>query len=545
MPEDKPASGDVNISDVEAEEVNIGSIVTGHVEGDVVSGDQVAGDKVLGDKTTTIQKITQITQNVPRPFLVATGLALLLLIGLGLTNVPPIRNRFFGPAGPLKMDHPFNVAVAHFGEQDASGQVSESEDGAVLSTWVFETLQTEFDSLPVEIRNDYKPLVWHDSLTDPLVKGVDIGTVLGDTPAARKEAVEQLAAEIGAHMVIYGTLVQDEAGSNVALEFYVAPLEGEAEEIVGSQQLGAPVTLPQAIDLDDWRLRGLLNEKLTTRTQALSRFTIGLMYDLSGATEAALDIFKQTEAELTEDWDDQGEGKEILYHFIGREALTLGSAQRVGPEASYETVDAALDEAEAYFEKAIESNPDYARAHIGLAGVYYQRVQRLPREERLAAVPDIDRAIDAYQTALTLADEVRWPGVPIELEARFGLGTAYRLKGLAYRDAGFPVEAEPYFTSAGREIETILEPLAAANQERTLAAAYLALGAIYGEHAQLRQAQDDMAGSLSLFDQAGQAFEACIALENPFDQFLQEEIVKQCQLSQQKVEEARLASGGE
>ncbi len=541
MPEDNSDSHDINISDVEAEEVNIGAVFTGsHLEGDAFSG-----DKVLGDKNTFQTIIHNVTQTVPMPFLAATGLALLVLIGLGLANLPPVRNLFFGPAGPLKMDHPFNVAVAYFGQQDASGQVSESEDGAVLSTWVYETLKTEFDSLPAEIQNDYKPLVWHDSLTDPLVKGVDIGTVLGDTPAARKEAVEQLAAEIGAHMVIYGTLVEDEAGSNVALEFYVAPLEGEAEEIVGSQQLGAPVSLPQTIDLDDWRLRGLLNEKLSTRTQALSRFTIGLMYDLSGATEAALEIFKQTEAELEDDWAARGEGKEILYHFIGREALTLGSAQRVGPESAYETVEAALDEAERYFEKAIDSNADYARAHIGLAGVYYQRVQRLPREERLAAVPDIDRAIDAYEIALALADEFRWPGVPIELEARFGLGTAYRLKGLAYRDAGFPDEAEAYFSSAGQEIETILEPLAEANQERTLAAAYLALGAIYGEHAQLRQAQNDVAGSLSLFDQAGQAFEACIELENPFDKFLQEEIVKRCQLSHQKVEEARLALGGE
>jgi tetratricopeptide (TPR) repeat protein len=542
MPEDKPASGNIDISDIEADEVNIGPIVTGQVEGDVVSGDQVAGDKVLGDKTTTIQTIIQ---NVPRSFLLVAGLALVLLIGLGLTTLPPIQDALFGPAGPLKMDHPFNVAVAYFGEQDASGQVSESENGAVLSTWVYETLIAEFDSLPQEIKNDYKPLVWHDSLTDPLVKGVDIGTVLGDTPEARQDAVEQLAREIGAHMVIYGTLVETEGHSDVALEFYVAPLEGEAEEIVGTQQLGAPVTLPLAIDLDDWRLRGHLNEKLSTRTQALSRFTIGLMYDLSGAPEAALEIFKQTETDLLEDWAEQGEGKEILYHFIGREALTLGSAQLVGPEAAYETVEAALDEAETYFKKAIESNTGYARAHIGLAGVYTQRVQRLPRAERLVAVPDIDRAIDEYETALALADEFRWPGVPIELEARFGLGTAIRLKGLAYRDAGFPDEAEVYFSSAGQEIEMILEPLAAANQERTLAAAYLALGVIYSEHAQLKQAQEDVAGSLSLFDRAEKAFDSCLELANPLDKFLQEEIVKRCELSQQQIDEARLALGGE
>jgi hypothetical protein len=34
-------------------------------------------------------------------------------------------------------------------------------------------------------------------------------------------------------------------------------------------------------------------------------------------------------------------------------------------------------------------------------------------------------------------------------------------------------------------------------------------------------------------------------LANPLDKFLQEEIVKRCELSQQQIDEARLALGGE
>ena len=45
--------------------------------------------------------------------------------------------------GPAQMTGPFSVAVAEFGEVDASGQVHHSPDGERLSEWIYGGLQDE------------------------------------------------------------------------------------------------------------------------------------------------------------------------------------------------------------------------------------------------------------------------------------------------------------------------------------------------------------------------------------------------------------------
>jgi tetratricopeptide (TPR) repeat protein len=238
-----------------------------------------------------------------------------------------------------------------------------------------------------------------------------------------------------------------------------------------------------------------------------------------------------------------------LYYFIGRQALTLGRNEQAAQDSGvFQSAAAALAEAETYFKKALASNDKYARGHIGLAGVYYQRAQSQSIEERLAQ-PELEQAKQHYQQALDYA--LASPEGPAELEARFGLNLVARLQGVTYRDLDFPIEAEASFEFAIREMKTLLRPLAEEKQQRTLAQAYLALGVTLREYAELRQKQEDKAGSIDLYRQAEEAFAGCLAQGdlalggNPNDQLIKTIITEYCQPHQQQVAAVRTILEGE
>ena len=515
---------------------------------------EVQGDVVSGDKNVFLTYI----QNIPRRFMLAIGAAVLILIGLGITNLQPVQVALFPTATPTATATPtstptptpgpdrmpadsFNVAIAEIGRLDAQGQVQGSADGQRISEWIYSELQREYENSEVLKERNIK--VWHDSL-GPAEKSVELGTIGSD------EAAEGVAKKINANLVIYGNLDTGQNPATFEPRFYVSRLRGEADEIdeiTGPFQLGSSIPVELPLDKNDQVTITSLRQQVALRALAMRWFTIGFIWDLLGNTKKALETFKQAEADLTE-WANKGEGKEILYYFIGREALTLArDEQAVQNSGTFESAEAARTEAERYFQKALGSNAGYAKAHIGLAGVYYQRAQLQPSEQRLA-LPDMDQAIDHYQQGLDYALES--PSGLVEFEARFGLAIAARLKGLTYRDLGFPDEAEVYFDWAGRELAMILKPLADEEQQRTLAQAYLALGVTYSEQARLQKSQGDIAAGVDLFKQAEEAYAGCIAQGdpaeggNPHDLLLKDIIATYCQPYRQRVTEDRLALEG-
>ena len=97
------------------------------------------------------------------------------------------------------------------------------------------------------------------------------------------------------------------------------------------------------------------------RSQALFQLLLALRDDLLGRHEQALIQLKQTAGELTS-WGERGEGKEILYYLMARQALFLKRN----------------DEAEGFITQALASNPAYPRAYVVLGGVGVRRAQGLP-----------------------------------------------------------------------------------------------------------------------------------------------------------------------
>lgn len=463
------------------------------------AGDVIVANVGEGAQNVVIGKdIIQIgTLEVPAvPVIISlVVLALVAALGLWLALVPNEMptNRF-------------NIAVTEFGQLDVQGQVNRSEDGQALSEWVFMELEKEYTAFPKEID---RPVVWHDSLGF-LKERIKLGPIEGSTPEERAEAAADLAQKIGANLIIYGYF--SASGSPNAdqrqftPEFYLKEIANEADEMVGPHQLGAPIGLQLPLDPNDLTTSQYLERQLGPRTDLLIWFTQGLVLDLGGYHADAFNVFEQAEAQLQS--LDTGQGAEVHYYFKGREALFLGRE-----DATW------LEQAEEAFTRALNANPQYARAHIGLGGVYYERAQQLPPDLRMET-GDLTQAIDEYTKAVEKGPAS--PGTQIELKGRLGLGTAYRLQGETFLHLGQNDEAAQAYGKAIAQLEAVL-PLVNVDYHRLLAQGYLALGAAYqGQgHALLVQAETEQ--SQLALEKAQAAYAACItqADQEPYDTFLQ------------------------
>ncbi|MBN1994540.1 MAG: tetratricopeptide repeat protein [Anaerolineae bacterium] len=390
----------------------------------------------------------------------------------------------------------FNVAVADFGQVDAQGRVSVSEDGKNLSEWMFGEMQAEYKNWPAN-----QPVAWHDSMSF-LQKRGKIGMVQGDTPAERQQVAQKIAERIGAQMVIYGNIAVDENPPYFIPEFYIADLENEADEIVGTHQLGSPIEVRLPLDLRDQRAGNFFQENLGVRADALVWFTRGLALDLSGRHEDALTVFNEAgNSPELESWD-EAQGRRILDYFIGREALFLTR----DPDATLnETKANHLDQAEAAFKKALGNDENYPRAYIGLGGVYFQRAQSFPPPERLEN-DYLNLAIEQYSQAVAAESGT---GSQVETKGVLGLGKTYRLLGEAHLFAGNYDQALPVYEQAITSLEKgigLLNP----TQHRDLAEAYHALGAAYHGQGHIQLVEKNKTASETLFEKAFTAYDNCI-----------------------------------
>ena len=422
---------------------------------------------------------------------------------------------FFRMRGPTEMTGEFNIAVAQFGQIGADGSVQASEDGARLSQWLFERLQTETQNMGQTLNVQ----VWHDSLD----LGVRLGTIPCNAEADRCQAAEELAEAINADMVIYGNLDAGQDPASFTPEFYVAELP-DAQEITGEHRLGTPIDV--RFPLDNLAARLSVNQKLSARAAALTHFTVGLAWEFAGDPEMALEFFRQAEA--VEGWDPD-EGKEIIYLFIGREAFIL-----------WEHGEDREAEAREAFEQALALNPDYARAHIGLGNVYGELAERLlsARQDNLQEVhANVDQAIAEYQLARENIGEQST--VHLRATSALALGGAYRLKANAYLVQGDGAQTDHYLELAEGSTLEVFDIVSQADH-RYLAQAYLGLGGIYQLQAHQQLVSGHRAESKTLFEQASGAYQHCAeqADAQPLDWFSAEVKDYYCAPSLQDVQEA-------
>ena len=432
---------------------------------------------------------------IPLLPLIALPLLLLVVLAVVALVVP----------GPAQMSERFNVAIAGVGVLDGQGNMGRTGESKLLSQWIVNGLEA---ANATSQRGNIA--LWHDGL--PLTeKRTRLGVVAGQTAPERAEAAANLAARVNAHVVIYGHIDQRQDPPQFVLEFFVAPrVRRESAAVIGRYQLGDPIAIPEGFTRDPLAAESV-GGRVEDRAALLFWLLLGLRDDLLGEPADALALLRDAEQELAS-LPERGEGKEHLYYLKGRAALFLND----------------YAEAKESLQKALQSNPNDARAQMALGSVYLDvaQTQQTP-EERLLDPSNLEQAVANYQQALDLARQANDPLT--EIIAHLALAGAYRLQAETDRSVSTPdvAEAGRLYEQAIDELQLVLDPLAQGEQVRLLAQAYSTLGAAHLQHGQLLEIQGDRPAARAEYEAARDAYAGCIAQgeKAPEDQLLQSEII--------------------
>ena len=431
--------------------------------------------------------------------LLAIGVGILLLLGL-------VGGWIWWQRGPTKMDRVFNVAVAQIGELKENGSQQQSDLGDLLGKWMFSGLRSE----NAQYADNSSVLLWHDSLSWT-EKGRTLGRIQGASPQERADQADKLAQDINAHALIYGYL-SAATPQQLTIEFFVPRrLGSESNLTIGRYQFGDPILIPADFDPGDTLTAGALEERVTVRANALYWLLVGIRQSLLGRHAEALAIFEQAN-QLLPRWRERGEGKENLYLFLGRENLFLEN----------------FDEAETALQKALELRPGFARAQIGLAGVYFRRAQALSPADRLAD-PNLNEAFTAYEEGVRMAEQTRDP-LLVDI-ATIAAAGALRLRAESEYALDQFQDAVDTHDQAIATLEEAIARLETTQQFRILGQAYQFTGLSYLERGQALERLSAAEQAQSSYQAAVIAFNGCLAQEANLreDEFYAAQVAASCQ----------------
>ena len=292
------------------------------------------------------------------------------------------------------MTSQFNVAVAEFLVQDENGRRLPDNDGQRLAKYVADQIETQFKGIELDKTVPYE--IW----------GPDrVGPIEGRTVEERKTHAAALVDEIHAKVLIYGVVVSAGTDSKFVPEFYINH-KGfwQASEIAGPLEMGSALVLTLPVDQS---IPAIENPGLAGRVNALDLITIGLAYYSIDDYRNAAHYFEQATAEPR--WTETS-GKEVAY-------LLLGNAY-VG-WVSKEDDEQYLPQAEEGYRKALEINPDYGRARMGLANIRYLQSLGSLQDTKIDPAK-LDEAAALAEGALRLEDQPESAKIPAK--AHFTLG---------------------------------------------------------------------------------------------------------------------------
>jgi tetratricopeptide (TPR) repeat protein len=324
---------------------------------------------------------------------VATAVVTLIGLVASVLQIAGVIPSLFNTVEPMNGD--LNVAVAQFSSLDATGRTIDSAEARGLAESTYSFLGDELEPLK-------SGMAAAGGRFDIQVRSpARIGPIAGATREARAQHAESVARSHNADLVIYGTLHLGSGITRFVPEFYLSERKlRDAEELVGQGELGSQFEAAANLS-ENLIVRQQLRERLLSRTRALAYFVFGLGY-------YALDMFDQADsylraaAEATDDRLSQA----LFHQFLGN---TAGKRRD-------------LQAAEDHYARALELEPEYARARLGAAEVLFQRA-RATCERGVSDIEGLQSAVRAYQHALEA--EFRPARSQIEVRIAFGLGRAY------------------------------------------------------------------------------------------------------------------------
>lgn len=480
-------------------------------KGDVVIAQVGAGARNVVIGTRNVQ-INIGDRNLTVPVLLVP---LLLLAIISILLYPTvIKPRYF----PEQMDSSFNIAVAEIGEIESNGRVRSIPFGRTLSQTIGRELCEQYDAFAQLFAEENATLlIWRNMqqlCPNPEGKLAHIGVVTGRTALERRSNAEALRARLGAHMLIYGYLHQggdEETQESVDLQFVYSSrnLNSEFDMIVGGHSVGGALPLPISYQTDELLAINKLSDPLSKRSTALFWIATGLVQEVIDELERSERFLQAAAAELEGEVPDAGQS--ILYYLLGRVSLYQQKS------------DQALD----YFQRSVNANPNYTRAHIALGSAYLQQARALSHVERRQQPQLLERAVEQHELGLdmALAEQDQF----LEMLARMALAKSYRLVGTT--DAQFAEYdvAEVQFTRALEQLEIAVTGLEAQQQYRLLAQAYEARGALFNQQAQILRNQQQLEESRTRFEEAKAAYNLCVdqGPRAPGDLVLKEQIIEE------------------
>ncbi|MFN2137300.1 MAG: tetratricopeptide repeat protein [Candidatus Promineifilaceae bacterium] len=329
-----------------------------------------------------------------------------LVIGLGLLTTLLTYFQFFRQEDrPQTMDPGFNVAIAEFLVEDRDGNLVSSEEGLKFGRWLYERVEGGLESELEEFSDTHPLHVWSPENT---------GVISGNTPAERAAAAEARAKEVGADIIIYGTLVQGEDESKTSIEFYVNHDSfAEGQDIKGHHEFGGSLSIDNPFKEG---LAELGNTPLSERAKSLSLVAVGLAYYSIDDFDNAIHYLQ--EADGDEDWYEKEEGKHVVKLLLGNAYLRKGSIEK-NPEL--------VPIAQAYYQEALDIDDEYARATMGIANTALMMALGDPNDDRTQIDSELlNRAQEGYEKALTLKEDEDL--IDIQSKADYGLGNVYMLR---------------------------------------------------------------------------------------------------------------------
>jgi tetratricopeptide (TPR) repeat protein len=344
----------------------------------------------------------------------------LRVVGAGWKRLSPFRRRViaslatvmllvgtwdrFRPTSehPTPMTGDVNVAVAEFASLRPDGDVAVTEESRALASSVHDALRD--DLIEMEQSGDA------DASIDYEVQAPDVtGPIDGETAEERAAQADQIGSRFSADIVVYAVIDVRPDATSTTPEFYLTDrnLVVGAEELIGQYRLGNALAEPGHIS--NVNVRSRLREGLLARTSGLIHLVIGLSYFELQEYDSALEVFDDIESNGGISHDDGGE---VLHLFWGNAAGRLGDLQL----------------AEEQYQLALDINPEYARARVGLAETMYQRSYNDCTSDAVDA-EGVQQALHGYQSALTADD--RPARSNIESKVSLGVGRAHLCLSIA------------------------------------------------------------------------------------------------------------------
>ena len=346
------------------------AIQTGDLQGSNFRASQKAADKVtsaaqtvtIGDALNSTIVIDQSVNHGQRSRLQVILIALVLVVtviilaGVALSLSSPKQKeavlQSVGLSAPTEAPTlvrmpagQFNVAVAGFGLQQQDGSVIENT-----------------------LADDMSDIVLNAVSELPQVKAIlgrnapGVGSIVSDNSKERERQAAKIAETVNASVVIYGVVKSSGLRDVFEPEFYVTANFAALEpELIGGDKLGSPVEF----------LSGS-TDQITASTDVQKRLKV-LRFFLQGLSSYFTGNFKDSVDAFEQAIEAEPEGLEVLNVFAGNAATREPDSQQ------------ALE----FYNAALKTRPDYARALVGRGVVLYQ----MAREKAGKTPPPYDPSL--------------------------------------------------------------------------------------------------------------------------------------------------------